>query len=219
MSDTSAGADFDLLDFSIPSARGGKKPKGQLVWFGEPRELGLADLDLLAGGYAIGDKAPAVKAIRASHHSLAKALASGFRPGMAGSMTGYSASRVSILQSDPAFQELVEYYKAEVNDVFIDAQKRLADLGLDAITELQERLEVSPESFGNKDLMSLVEVTMDRSVAPSKKAQAAIGGPAAPALPSIQIHFIQGPEGETPIRPPQITIEPMGEAGSESVDQ
>lgn len=202
-----------LLSFSLPSARGGRKPKGVAVWFGEARELGEADFALLMNPQSLGDKPPAVKTLRATHHALARALAAGHKPGMAGSMTGYSPSRVSILQADPAFQELVEYYRTEVGDVFIDAQKRLADLGVDAISELQERLEDEPGSFANKDLMALVTLTMDRSVAPPKsKPEGQGSGPA--ALPPIQINFISPPAEPAPSAALQITLDPEAEAGA-----
>jgi len=186
--------DDTLLDFSIPSARGGRKPKGAPVRIEFTRELGTGDLDLILNPQTQHSSAPAVKRLRASHHSLARMLAEGHKPQMCSAVTGYSPSRISILQGDPAFADLVAYYATQVAEVFIDTQKRLAELGTDAIEELQERLDIAPEDFTKKDLMSLVELTMDRSVAPSKRAAAVgAGAGAALQLPTINISFLAPP--------------------------
>lgn len=188
--------DFDdsLLDFALPtSARGGRKTK--VLSIEVVRELGPQDLDLILNPQPLASTAPAVKSIRHSHHQLARLLAEGHKPGLCSSMTGYSPSRISILQADPAFKELVAYYCEQKDEVFIDVQKRLAALGIDTIEELHERLGTNPEGFSNKDLFALAELTLDRSVAPSKRAE---NGPMAPqALPNISIQFL-APGAELP---------------------
>lgn len=188
--------DDSLLDFSIPSARGGRKPRGTAASIAYTRDLGESDLDCILNPAQGASSTPAVKRLRASHHALARMLAEGHKPQMCAAVTGYSPSRISILQNDPAFAELIVYYSGQVAETFIDAQKRLAELGIDAIEELQERLDETPEEFSKKDLMALVELTMDRSVAPSKRSAAAgAGAGSGIVLPTINITF-QAPNEE-----------------------
>jgi len=130
------------------------------------RELTLEDLGDL--GAPKGSTTPPVARLRATHHLLARALASGKRPGEAAALTGYSLSRISILQNDPAFQELVAMYTEEVQAVYFQAHERLAALGLSCSEELQERLEEAPADFSNSQLMQLMDSCLDRTIAPKK---------------------------------------------------
>jgi hypothetical protein len=134
-----------------------------------------------------------VRSIRASHHQLARLLALGHDETQAALATGYSLAWVSQLKGDPAFDELVAHYRGAQDLEFLDAQARMRKLGLEAVDELQERLETAPEKFGNRDLMDLAEKMM--------------GGPAgrgggtgagAPAPPAIHITF-GGPAPSGPV--------------------
>lgn len=125
------------------------------------REVNEADLDALAAPRGIAPLP--ITRIRSQHHMLAKILAEGRSPGEAQLMTGYSLPRISVLQADPTFQELVEYYRAQARDVFVDVQQRLASLGISSIEELQDRLEQAPEEFRTKELMELAAMTLDRA--------------------------------------------------------
>src|SRR5438046_2040789 len=82
------------------------------------RPLTQADLALPRG------KAPAVKRFRDSHHRVARLVAMGLRPGAVSIASGYSRVRISILLSDPAFQELVVGYR---NDVDQDWREEVVD--------------------------------------------------------------------------------------------
>jgi hypothetical protein len=64
--------------------------------------------------------------------------------------------------------ELLAYYKHQADEVFLNVQERLAALCVTSIEELQERMLHQPESFSHKELMMAIEITGDRSVAPSK---------------------------------------------------
>lgn len=145
------------LDFS-PRTAGRASVPTQVEFV---RELGLADLALLQADRGI--KPTSLKRITDSHHAVARALASGLRPGAVASVTGYSLSRISILQSDPAFNELLEFYKQEVNSAYGDLAQRMSLLALDADSELRRRLEEEPETFEAKDLIRLLEATADRT--------------------------------------------------------
>src|SRR5690348_6944168 len=81
------------------------------------RELDETDLALLADEK--GSKAAPLKRISERHHALARCLASGMAPGNAAITCGYAPSRVSILLDDPAFQELLAFYRADVNEKYL----------------------------------------------------------------------------------------------------
>lgn len=129
------------------------------------RELTEADLASLAAPK--GSKPPALQRIRDSHHQIARLLASGLRPMEVCAATGYSASRLSILQNDPAFQELITFYRDDYADaskeVFVDAQRRMTAFVLDGLQELHERLLETPDEFTVTSLTEAVKTFADRS--------------------------------------------------------
>jgi hypothetical protein len=129
------------------------------------RELDEGDIALLQEEK--GSKPPALKRLSERHHALARCLASGMEPGDAAITCGYVASRVSILQADPAFQELLAFYRQDVTTKYLDMHGVLAGLSLDAAMELRERLELDIEAEEKKisvgQLMELVKVGADRT--------------------------------------------------------
>ena len=106
--------------------------------------------------------APLIR-IRSRHHLLAQILAEGRSNTEAGLLTGYSPSRISILKADPAFVELIEHYRAQVQAQYVNLHERLAALGLNAIEELQERLEEDAEGFTKRELMDVAALALDRA--------------------------------------------------------
>ncbi len=125
------------------------------------RELDRADLTLLQDEK--GSKAPALKRLSDRHHSLARNLAGGMSPGEAAIMCGYVGSRVSILLDDPAFQELLVFYREDVNAQYRDLHTRLSGLALDAAEELQGRLEDTPEEISVGQLLEITKMGADRT--------------------------------------------------------
>lgn len=122
------------------------------------RELDSADIALL--GEEKGSKAPPLKRLSERHHALARCLAQGMSPGDAAINCGYVPSRVSILQADPAFQELLSFYRQDVNEKYMDMHSVLAGLSLDAAMELRERLEDDTQTDEKKiSVGQLVELT------------------------------------------------------------
>jgi hypothetical protein len=103
-----------------------------------------------------------VKKLRERHHALARMLAAGMMPQECGQALGYCPSRISILQNDPSFKELLEFYKGNLNSAVMDIQAKLGLLAGDTISELQDRLEDEPESFKNTELTELLKATTDR---------------------------------------------------------
>jgi len=106
----------------------------------------LAEDDLVLLQDEKGSTAPALKRLSERHHALARCLASGMEDGATSNACGYVASRVSILKADPAFQELVAFYRNEVESKYLDMHGVLAGLSLDAAMELRERLELEMQA-------------------------------------------------------------------------
>jgi hypothetical protein len=108
-------------------------------------------------------KPPQIKRLRDSHHALARALATGSTPQQASLTTGYSLSRISILQADPSFRELMEYYRKTSDEAFLDLEGRIIGLAADGMQELRERLEDNPESFTHEEIVALTKIFVDRA--------------------------------------------------------
>lgn len=129
------------------------------------RELDEADIALL--GEEKGSRPPPLKRIAERHHALARCLASGMRPGEAALTCGYDASRVSILQADPAFKELLEFYRDDVNRAYQGMHENLAGLSMDALAELRERLEADMQADDKTlsvgQLIELTKMGADRT--------------------------------------------------------
>lgn len=129
------------------------------------RELDEADVALLAEEKGV--QAPALKRLSDRHHSLARCLASGMGEGEAAIVCGYDRSRVSILKADPAFNELLAFYRADVNSKYLDMHGVLAGLSLDAAMELRQRLEdeiqADERTMSVGQLMELVKLGADRT--------------------------------------------------------
>jgi hypothetical protein len=108
-------------------------------------------------------KPPQIKRLRDSHHALARALATGSTPQQASLTTGYSLSRISILQNDPSFRELMEYYRKSSDEAFLDLEGRIIGLAADSMQELRERMEDDPSSFSNEEIAAITKVMLDRA--------------------------------------------------------
>jgi hypothetical protein len=70
---------------------------------------------------------------------------------------------VSILKDDPAFQELLEFYREEKDRAFRSVQDKLAGIASDALDELQTRIEDEPDKFTVTQLLALLTTAADRS--------------------------------------------------------
>jgi hypothetical protein len=101
--------------------------------------------------------------VRDTHHKLARTLAEGYTHVEASALTGFSPSRISILQQDPSFKELVQFYRQRVDAAHADVIERLKGASLDALTEIQDRLHESPESFKVSELLEIMSRGFDRS--------------------------------------------------------
>lgn len=125
------------------------------------RALSPADLASLLNGHPAPKQS--LRRIRDSHHAMARLVAEG-RPGTEiSALTGFTPSSISILKNDPAFAELVAFYRAEQRDAYASLADRMALLSLDTIQELQDRLANAPETFSIDDLQEQVKLLADRT--------------------------------------------------------
>lgn len=158
-----AGLDSLIDEVLAPPPARGRRPKHIFAEY--RRDINEADVqalwDLPAGGLDSNTR-PLVK-LRFQHHYLARLIAQGEPDTRCALCTGYSPSRISILKGDPAFQELISYYKTQVEEVYIDVHQRLAAMSLNSLEELQDRLDTEPEKFSIRELKELVEMGMDRT--------------------------------------------------------
>lgn len=153
--------DLDLRDLVVPKSRGRTPTQFSHVY---SRDITESDILILQANPVRDVETPSIMKLKSSHHNLARLLAEGRTGVEASYITGYSQSRISILKSDPAFMELVVYYAGQAEEVFINVHERLANLGLDALEALHEKL-LDPEGpdLSIKELKDIVELTMDRA--------------------------------------------------------
>lgn len=149
---------IEVLD--LGSARGGARPESGSLICEVVRSLGPEDLPRLIESQGVDSPRQEISRLRSSHHSLARILALGETQTDAALATGYSISYISILQGDPTFKGLVEYYREEREALFVDAIQRLKSLGIDAVEEIQARLAEDPAGWTKRELMDLARLTL-----------------------------------------------------------
>lgn len=125
------------------------------------RPLVQADLVLLQSEK--GSTTPPLKRLRDRHHALARLLAAGRTPGEAAVICAYDPSRVSILQNDPAFRELVAFYREKVVEAYGDMHEQLAGMSMDAVVLIRERMEDQGDAIGLTTLVELAKMGADRT--------------------------------------------------------
>jgi hypothetical protein len=169
------------------------------------RDLTAEDIASLAKRATYGSQpGQLIQKLRAPHHTLARLLAEGKKHPECSIVTGYGSEYICMLERDPAFQELISYYREQLTPVYINVHERLATLGTMALEIIQERMS-DPEKVKTMTTGQLREImndALDRSVAPSKVNQGTFGpgGAAAPA-PAININFVSAPSLPAASRP------------------
>jgi hypothetical protein len=139
----------------------GRKPLPPLAFEVEGE---LDELDLLRSQEARGSVSAPIKKLRERHHALARMLVTGnMTDGEVAIAVGYDPSRVSVLKSDPAFRELMEFYRHHVDASYFKMHDQLAGLASDALVELRERLEEKPEDVSLGQLIDMVKLGADRT--------------------------------------------------------
>ena len=177
-----------LLDeFSIGSGRGGRKPR-EPVTVEVVRGLTADDLPRLLSPPTLPAKSGGtVREMRTAHHQLAQALASGKDQNEVALITGYSPAWISNLKSDPAFAELLEYYKATRELVFIDVIARMRALGITALDELQARLANESDKWSKREVMELAELMLIKGREIGSTGAGGAGGPGV----TVNVSFVK----------------------------
>lgn len=122
------------------------------------RDLTAADMELLRGERGI--QPIPITRLRERHHTVARLIAEGRKAVEVAAITGMTQSRISILQSDPTFKELVIFYRGEVEARYVEMHDTLAGLSIDAAVKLREKLEASDEEGGDQlSIAQLIELT------------------------------------------------------------
>lgn len=104
-----------------------------------------------------------VKKITERHHALARAIASGLKDDEACAVVGFNKMMLFYLRRSPAFLDLIDMYRNDVNAEYAELHERFAGLTKDAIITLHERLENEPEAFSPRALLEIVKVAGDRA--------------------------------------------------------
>lgn len=107
--------------------------------------------------------APVIQKLKSSHHSAAKAIARGCSLQETSAITGYSIARINQLLQDPTFSELVTFYQGVVEQEFTDVLGRMKALSLDAMEEIQDRLDTNPSEIKTEELLKISTSFLDRT--------------------------------------------------------
>lgn len=151
------------MPIDIPFRTTGRAAKP--LHFAEVRALDACDIAML--GEEKGSRPPPLKRLGDRHHALARCLASGMSDSDSALACGYVGSRVSILKQDPAFKELLEFYREDTDRQYRDMHERLAGLSRDAADELHVRLEDDMQAEDKKisvgQLLEIAKMGADRT--------------------------------------------------------
>jgi hypothetical protein len=129
----------------------------------EVRELRLDELAHVKRG-----SVPAVKRFRDSHHKMAQLFAMGLKTHEVAELTGYSLSRVSLLRSNPAFDDLVDQKRgldeSNIKDGMQAYYQMILDNGLKAERKLADKLDDDDETeeMSVRELISISRDSADR---------------------------------------------------------
>lgn len=174
-----------VSELSLGSARGGKRPQVP-VSIEVVRELTAEDLPAIQAPPTVGGPLQTVNKLRHSHHRLAELIAKG-TPGTEISLiTGYSQSYISTIQRDPAMAELIAYYEAQKESIFVDGMERLRVIGVDATEALHDKLLDPTVEWTNRELMELVELAV---VGPATPGKGQVGNSPAPSV-QLEVKFV-----------------------------
>jgi len=195
--------ELDELDhlMGFGSARGGRKVAKPLM-IEVVRSLTQEDVPALLEPSPVGSQTPTIVRLRHQHHILAQTLAAGHSNEAASLITGYSISRISILNGDPTFRQLLAHYQGNKEIAFVDLIDRMKALGLSTLEELQSRLDDNPDEWTKRELMDLAELLLVKG---KSTGMVPIN---APVQNSISISFVSSPNaGESGRSPDGPVIE------------
>jgi hypothetical protein len=135
-------------------------------------------------------------------------LATGTKQEECALVTGYSPVYISILKTDPTFVDLIAYYSAQREVIFVDAIERMRTLGINTLEELQSRLEEDPSQFTNRELFEQAELTLIKPMAATRSAHPITPSNSGAGV-SVNVNFIQNPnKTDSPSQPDIIDLKP-----------
>lgn len=175
-------------EITFDSAQGNRRGVPLAIDF--IRALEPDDVRGLSG--AVAAPARPLLQLRHIHHQLAMLICQGTDNCEVALITGYAPAYISKLQGDPAFQELIQYYATQREQVFVNVLERLKCLGLTSAEELARRLEEQPEKFTNREIMELTELALVKPTEAIAKGKAQ--GQGTPGV-NISVSFVgTGPQ-------------------------
>lgn len=127
------------------------------------RPLETSDLELLRSKSLV----PRLQKIRDSHHVVARLLASGLSTSEAAARVGYTATRISVLRSDPAFEDLVAKYRDTDTEAWLKSRDDYYEVAtsnmLKAERMIADRIDDAIDSAEPLPLRDLLTLTSDRA--------------------------------------------------------
>jgi len=138
-----------LLEQPVGESRG--RPPRKALQMGFLRELGAEDVQALQQAGNVTRLAP----IQRLRTAITRWPLGGRRlsPMEISAITGTLRPESRQLEEYPDFQELVAYYREQVQAKYLNVHERLASLGISTIDELEKRLEETPRKFKTLDLI------------------------------------------------------------------
>lgn len=183
------------------------------------RDLGEEDLPALREGVQIKrgglhGGSLNIQEMKSRHHMLAMVLAGGAPDEEAAFITNYSPGTIATLRCNPMFRELLAYYGSQKEKEWQSFHAKAAAVGLDVLQVLHDRVLNNPEEIKTKDLQTLMDSLLDRTVLPSKAAGVQ-GGGAQPPPPVNIIQFIESPHAAQPAASDPRLLEGVSYRGGE----
>jgi hypothetical protein len=127
------------------------------------RALSVAELNAHLTREAESIKTPPLKRIESRHRLIAAKIASGASTGEIAAEFGMTASRVSVLKSDPTFKELIAYYETKEVDALLVVSGAMTTVLSGALGEMERRIEEEPEAIETDTLLKIIGTMADRT--------------------------------------------------------
>lgn len=181
--------DLALLEELVLGTAAGGRRKAAPLAVARVRALEASDLELLQNPPNAALPARPLQVIRHSHHQLARLIASGKGDQEISLITGYSPSYISSLKGGQDFAELISYYGAQKELIFVETMERMKIFGLTCLDELQKRFEEAPDSFTHNQVAELIDLML---IKPTKAQAPAFGSPGAGGPVTVNVQFVSG---------------------------
>lgn len=101
-----------------------------------------------------------LREIKASHHSLARLIATGRTDVDASRITGYSPGYIARLRGDASFRELVLHYTQVEEIASTDYLGAMREVGMDLLNEFRRRMEEDPTRLSQSALENGIKLLL-----------------------------------------------------------